>query len=292
MNALLADPTVPLPGRAVRILDLPPIRILLAIAMLMVPLVLLQAAIEHLPVDRPMRRLWPALLSMACCYTMYRLYVHRVEKRAASELAHAKAGRDFAAGCAIGSLMFCSVLSVLYASGAYDMTGSDRWTVLIVPLFGMMAVSLLEEILFRGIVFRILQDWLGRWRALVISLTVFSVAQLMNEEFTLLAVASVVAAGLLFSAAYMVTGRLWLGIGIHFAWNFTQSALFSVPASGDQGSGMIFGTFTGPDWLTGGSFGASGSVVAVAVLLTAGLGMLACGGRERIVAPRWRGAIS
>jgi len=237
MNALLADPTAPLPGRAVRILELPLIRILLAIAMVTVPLVLLQAAISHLPVDKPLRQLWAALLSMACCYSMHRLYVQRVEKRALTELAQAKAWRDCAAGSIIGGLMSSSVLSILYLTGAYDITGSDRWTVLIVPLFGMVAVSLLEEILFRGIVFRTLRNWLGSWRALVISLVVFAAVQLINEEFTLLTVASVAATGLLLCAAYMVTGRLWLGIGIHFAWNFTQGALFSAPLPWSPGTG-------------------------------------------------------
>lgn len=292
MNALLADPAVPLPGRAVRILEFPLIRILLAIAMVAVAFVLLQAAIEHLPIDKPMRKLWPALLSTACCCTTYRLYVHHFEKRALAELAQAKAWRDFAAGSIIGGLMFCSVLSVLYATGTYGMTGSDRWTVMIAPLFGMMMISLLEEILFRGIIFRILQDWLGSWRALAIAVTVYCVAQLMNEGFTVLTVASVAATGLLLSAAYMVTGRLWPGIGIHFAWNFTQGAVFSSPVSGDEGSGMILGTFAGPEWLTGGPFGVSGSVAAVAVLLMAGLGMLACVKREQIVAPSWKGVIS
>jgi uncharacterized protein len=292
MNTLLADPTVARPGRAVRILDLPLVRIMLAIAMVMVPLMLLQAATAHLPIDKSMRKLWPALLSIICCYGMFRLYVQHIEKRALTELAQAKAWRDVAGGSAIGSLMFCSVLSVLYATGAYDIIGSDRWTVMIAPLFSMMSISLLEEILFRGIVFRILQDWLGSWRALVVSVVVFSVAQLVNEEFPLPAVASVAAAGVLLGAAYMATGRLWLGIGIHFAWNFTQGAVFSAHVPGDEGSGMIFGTFTGPNWLTGGPFGASGSAVAVGVLLLAGVGMLACVRRERIVAPSWRGPIS
>jgi len=292
MNALLADPAAPLSARAVRILELPPIRILLAMAMVTVPLVLLQAAIGHLPIDKPMRKLWPAPLSMACCYTMYRLYVHRIEQRALTELAKAEAYRDFAAGSIIGILMFCSVLSVLYATGAYDMTGSDRWTVMLIPFFSMMAVSLLEEILFHGIIFRILQDWLGSWRALAMSVTAYCVAQLMREDFTVLTVASVAATGLLLSAAYMVTGRLWLGIGIHFAWHFTQGAVFSSPVLGNEGSGIILGTFTGSDWLTGGPFGVSGSAVTVAVFLMAGLGMLACVRREQIVAPSWKGPIS
>ncbi len=34
-------------------------------------------------------------------------------------------------------------------------------------------------------------------------------------------------AGLLLAAAYMVTRRLWMSMGFHMAWNYTQSAVFS-----------------------------------------------------------------
>jgi membrane protease YdiL (CAAX protease family) len=66
-----------------------------------------------------------------------------------------------------------------------------------------------------------LQDWLGNWIALLLSVIVFTLAHAPNEGVTYLALASVAAAGLLLSVAYMLTGRLWLGIGIHIGWNFT-----------------------------------------------------------------------
>ena len=33
-------------------------------------------------------------------------------------------------------------------------------------------------------------------------------------------------AGLLLGAAYVLTRRLWLAIGIHFGWNFMQAGVF------------------------------------------------------------------
>jgi hypothetical protein len=61
---------------------------------------------------------------------------------------------------------------------------------------------------------------------------------------------------------------LWLCIGIHFAWNYAESQVFSSLVSGtSDGDGLILGHLTGPSWLSGGSFGAEGSVVALTLAL-------------------------
>jgi membrane protease YdiL (CAAX protease family) len=41
------------------------------------------------------------------------------------------------------------------------------------------------------------------------------------------------AAGLLLGAAYIYAKNLWFPIAIHFAWNFTQSAIFGANVSGN-----------------------------------------------------------
>jgi hypothetical protein len=63
-------------------------------------------------------------------------------------------------------------------------------------------------------------------------------------------------AGVMLGAAYLVTRRLWLAIGIHGAWNFTQAGIFSVPTSGIAMNGVFVGALGGPAWLSGGAFGA------------------------------------
>jgi hypothetical protein len=68
----------------------------------------------------------------------------------------------------------------------------------------------------------------------------------------------------------MVTRRLWLAIGIHFAWNFTQGGIFGVAVSGIQANGLLQATLSGPELLSGGAFGAEASIIAVIVCLAAG----------------------
>jgi hypothetical protein len=76
---------------------------------------------------------------------------------------------------------------------------------------------------------------------------------------------------LLLGAAYLLTRRLWLAMGIHSGWNFTQGWIFSVPVSGGKApEGLLLTTRHGPEWLTGGAFGLEASAVAMVVATLAG----------------------
>jgi membrane protease YdiL (CAAX protease family) len=266
----------------------PLVRMLIAICFVMVPFVVLQIVLQKLPIEESVKKVWPALLSAACCYGMYRLYVRKIERRPAAELAGKHAVRDAGVGMLGGSLLFCATLAALYLAGAYRVTAIAPWTVMVGPFFGMIVIGFLEEILFRGIVFRILQGWLGTWIAVLLSVVIFALAHAPNQGATAIALASVAGAGLLLCAAYMLTGRLWLGIGFHIGWNFTQGGLFSVPVSGHAAKGMIQGVLTGPNWLTGGAFGVEGSALAVVAVLLGAAAVLAYVTKERIVTPAWK----
>ena len=287
-DAVAGTPVMTKGGRP-RFLQSPVVRMVIAFCFVMVPFILLQIIVQKLAIDKSMKLVWPALLSAACCFYMYRLYVRAIEQRPATEFAGNYAVRETGLGMAIGALLFCAALGALYLAGAYQVTAVASWTVMIKPFFTMILVGFLEEILFRGIVFRILQNWLGSWIALLLSMVIFALAHMGNNGATALGLGCVAAAGLLLSAAYMATQRLWLGIGFHIGWNFTQGGLFSVPVSGHPGEGMIQGVLTGPTWLTGGAFGVEGSALALAAVLAAGIALLAYAvKRHQIVAPSWR----
>ena len=93
-------------------------------------------------------------------------------------------------------------------------------------------------------------------------------------------------AGILLAAAVMLTRRLWLSIGFHMAWNYTQSAIFSGIVSGnDAAPGWIRSTIKGPDYLTGGQFGVESSVLALVLCTTTGIVMLVMAQRRGLVVP-------
>ena len=221
-----------------------------------------------------------ALLSMfiACAlgWAAYALYTRWVERRGAGEFGRAGAVRELGAGVVVGAALFSAVVGVQALFGAYRITGvRDDLAVMVIPLCVSFAAAAIEEIVFRGVIFRLLEEALGTWIALAISAALFGLGHLMSPGATLLtALAIALEAGVMLAAAYVLTRRLWLAIGIHAAWNFTQSGIFGVPTSGIPMNGIFIGNLSGPVWLSGGAFGAEASVVAVALCTALGLGLL------------------
>jgi membrane protease YdiL (CAAX protease family) len=90
----------------------------------------------------------------------------------------------------------------------------------------------------------------------------------------LTSIAVTIAAGLMFGAAYFVTRRLWLPIGIHFSWNFISDTVFSLPTSGLTAKGLLQGRLSGPEWLSGGTYGIEASLVTLVVISVATVWLL------------------
>lgn len=178
-------------------------------------------------------------------------------------------------GILIGAGLFAVSIGVLALLGYYTVVGINPWQVLI-PAFAVAVVSgVFEELLFRGILFRILESWLGTWAGLAISALLFGLLHLINLGATLWAgIAVAIEAGILLAAAFVLTRRLWLAIGIHFAWNFVEGGVFGTPVSGNPPTGLFQAQLTGPAALTGGSFGPEASVIVVGLCLLVSVVML------------------
>ncbi|MFC2665410.1 MAG: CPBP family intramembrane glutamic endopeptidase [Prevotella histicola] len=132
-------------------------------------------------------------------------------------------------------------------------------------LFFLVAVS--EEIFFRGILFRIINRRWNPWAALVISALIFGGLHIFNDNATFWSsIAIAIEAGSLLGAAYAYSKNLWLPIGIHWIWNYTQGNILGFPVSGgDNVTSVITPEISGPQWFTGGSFGAEASVIAAVI---------------------------
>jgi hypothetical protein len=73
---------------------------------------------------------------------------------------------------------------------------------------------------------------------------------------------------LLFCLQLRRSGNLWMPIGFHASWDWTQTYFYGVPDSGQTLPGHLFnGTFSGPRWLTGGTVGPEGSVLLTLLLV-------------------------
>lgn len=286
-----ADPSAAPWG--VRLPRFPLARIALALLFIAVPFAAVAIPFNLFVVDKSLKKAG-ALLLTAIIFFAYYIYVRIVEKRAVLELSSKHASRELGAGILIGAFLLSLTIAVLAALGVYRVTGNNGWTALWATVPGFIVAAVLEEVVMRAIVFRILERSLGSWIALAISAALFGLLHLLNPGATGLNAACIMLeGGVLLAAAYMLTRRLWLCIGIHFAWNFTQGGVFSTAVSGGKTTGLLQGQMSGPTWLTGGAFGAEASLVALVVCIIAALLLLIeAARRNHIIHPFWWGGKS
>lgn len=196
----------------------------------------------------------------------YRFYVRRIEKRPLSELSSDGAARELGGGLLTGAALFTTVIAVIAAAGSYTVTGLGTLTGPAFILLASIAAGVMEEIIFRGIIFRLTESAFGTLAAMAASAVLFGAAHVFSPHPTLLAlVAIALEAGILLACAYVVTRRLWFPIGIHAAWNFAQGGVFGMAVSGNRSKGWLEGVTSGPEWLTGGEFGPEASLVSIVV---------------------------
>jgi membrane protease YdiL (CAAX protease family) len=257
----------------------PFVRILLALLSIAIPFAVVATPFNLFVSDKSLKRAGAFLLT-AIVLGAYSAYVRIVEKRRVAELSRPHLLRELGAGVLLGAFLLCLTVGVLAALGAYQVTGSNGWAPMLATVPGFILFAVLEEVVMRGIVFRILEQSLGSWIALAISAAIFGLLHLLG--------AVMVEAGVMLAAAYMVTRRLWFCIGIHVAWNFTEGGIFSAAVSAGDTKGLLQAKLTGADWLTGGSFGVEGSIVALAICAAAGILLVAKAVRQgNIVRPFW-----
>jgi hypothetical protein len=180
------------------------------------------------------------------------------------------------------------VVGLLWLLGSYHVDGVNpdvHWFATL--LAGGLAGAVAEEIALRGVLFRVVEEGVGTWAALVISALAFGLMHIANPNATAWSsVAVAIEAGLLLGLIYHVWRSLPLCIGVHLGWNFAQGAVYGIPVSGGRTQGWLVSSRSGPDWLSGGSFGAEASVVAVAIGLMSAFALLALAlHRQTVVAP-------
>ncbi|WP_329741546.1 type II CAAX endopeptidase family protein [Dyella sp. A6] len=229
-------------------------------------------------------RVPPALLA-------YLVLVKLVERRPMTELAPRRLVPDSLRGIAAGTLLLTAIVGVLWLLGSYHVVGFNPHAAWL-PALLMVGISagISEELIFRGALFRIVEEGQGTWVALLVSALFFGFAHTFNPGATAWSsMAIAIEAGVLFGLVYHVTRSLAVCMGLHAAWNFCEGTLYGSPVSGLKANGWLVSTRTGPDWLSGGVFGIEASVVALALCIACSIALLLLAlRRHSIVAPAWR----
>lgn len=215
-----------------------------------------------------------ALFIAVAMLGLYAFFVHAFEGSWPADLPLGKCAGHTALGLATGIGNFVLVVGVMALLGYYkvESTGCD-WKVLADAFAKFLIVAVGEEMVFRGILFRWIDRRWGLTAALVVSGLVFGLAHVTNPNATLWSgIAIALESGFMLGMAYKWAGNLWFPIGIHWSWNFVQGNVFGFAVSGlDAGVSWLHPLVSGPEWLTGGAFGAEASVLSTVI----GLGITA-----------------
>ena len=262
-----------------RVLRHPVVRMLAAALAMLLSLALSFALMEAL-LPKDVRVAWPNLVAALACALGYWAYANRIERREVTELSSDGALAEWSRGAGLGVLLGLLTLAPLWGLGVYRIEGFGDGFQLIKQVPEMLLVSVFEELLIRGVIFRIAEQAWGSRRALVLSTIIF-VAAHRPGEISLLGALVTTAASIALTAAFQISRRLWLPMGMHFAWNYLFSAVFSVPVSGHEARGWMQGSMNGPGWLSGGAYGVEASAIALLVWAVAGALLLRQGARSQ-----------
>ena len=182
-------------------------------------------------------------------------------------------GLRFWEGFVWGFAMLSAILLVLRVSGHFridsvDLSGSAVFSYAFGWGLVFLGVAVNEELAFRGYLLLIVARRLRFWPAALILSLSFGFAHLFNPGENAFGILQVVVIGMIFCLTLRRTGNLWFAIGFHAAWDWAETFFYGTPDSGMLGVGRFLNTSVqGPNWLTGGSAGPEGSVIALLVLL-------------------------
>jgi membrane protease YdiL (CAAX protease family) len=195
---------------------------------------------------------------------------------------------DIGAGLSIATAAMIGVLIVELMLRVAQMAGGafDSVAVLVFGLFLILS-GLIDEILMRGMLISGLAMMLGGrpFAAVLIASVLFGSTHIFFEGASTLSLISNSLGGVMYGLAFILTRRIWLGLGLHFAWNFVQGPILGFILSGHPVAGALFHIGDlGPVWLTGGLYGPEGGIVGIGfrfAVIGAVLAWARIGGRLR-----------
>ena len=219
--------------------------------------------------------LYYELFSFVIILFLFIFWVKVIEKNALSSLGFVKRNWLKYLGWGIMfSLLQMGVIALVYqVSGIGSFVLNELSLEPLLFILGLFPFWLLqggtEEVATRGWLLTRIAARTNLPLAIAISSSLFGILHMGNAGVTFLSVLNIILDGLLAGLLFIYTDSIWLVVAQHGTWNYVQGNLLGFQVSGTGADASIF-SFTmgdGPDWLTGGAFGAEGSIITTLVLL-------------------------
>lgn len=219
--------------------------------------------------------LYYELFSFVFILSLFIFWVKVIEKNSLSSLGFVKRNWLKYLGWGILlSLLQMGVIALVYqvgGIGTFELNELSLEPILFI--LGLFPFWLLqggtEEVATRGWLLTRIAARTNLSLAIAISSSLFGILHLGNSGVTFLSLLNIILDGVLAGLLFIYTDSIWLVVAQHGTWNYVQGNLLGFQVSGTGADASIF-SFTmgdGPDWLTGGAFGAEGSIITTLVLL-------------------------
>ncbi|MBY0436292.1 MAG: CPBP family intramembrane metalloprotease [Cyclobacteriaceae bacterium] len=163
-------------------------------------------------------------------------------------------------------LTFCLIMQII---GAAYFSYSAISPKIIFSFFLFSIVAIGEEIMVRGYILNNLREKLSDYHAIFISSLIFGCMHLFNDSFTLIGFFNITLSGFLLGTLFIKSNTLSAPIGLHWAWNFIQGPIAGFNVSGHKEAGILTVEKLAPDFITGGDFGAEGSILLTPIICIA-----------------------
>ena len=174
---------------------------------------------------------------------------------------------EFVVGSAIS---FCSLLAVFTLELQFGLLTIVSYgsTASLGNISTPLVVALVEEFVFRSALLGALLTIMAPLGAILLSALAFAATHVSNQNITGLALICTFIGGLVYGFAFIATKRLWLPIGLHFAWNYTEGRVLGFAISGYTVSeSFVRQHDSGPALWTGGPYGPEGGLLGIATKL-------------------------
>jgi hypothetical protein len=185
-------------------------------------------------------------------------------------------------GALLGFATVTGLLVAMRAAGVFyfgsvALHGADVWKWATIYAFVFLLVALREEFRARGYGLFTLSTGIGFWPAAIISAAFFGYSHHLNSGENWIGLANAALFGLLACLLLRRTGDLWMPIGLHMAFDWSETYFYGVADSGQVLPGhLLNSSSSGPFWLSGGTVGPEGSLLCTLMLIAVGLVCAVC----------------
>lgn len=212
----------------------------------------------------------PMIVSVIMVVTFIKKYMHRdffvyLSLEKSSFLKHIGLGSIFS----IFSMLFIVLFGICINLYTISFSKNIDILLLIIYFFGFIIQCFVEEIIYRGILYKHIKEDFNICVAGLLSAILFSLSHIENDGIGVLALINLFIFGLLMNVLLEMTNSLWTAIGFHVMWNFMQGNFWGLEVSGITFDTSLFVTRCNLkiDFLTGATFGIEGGVICTVLLL-------------------------